>query len=664
MAAPNSDGGPRKKVRAFSPTAATMSRTDPSSVLPPETFSYLLSFLEPSALTRCARVSRAWNSICTDEAVWRYLAVQFGYCQSERAAQEASVGIRVVGSVLQQYDHSAEQAQSHDLLQATIQRYRSRNTTAYFDDCGTWRSLCCLLWRLECNWSGTDPIGLPTTGSNPDDDGHAEATSGTAEALPYLLPHHRLLHEKTCGAGVWRCKIDPEERTYIVTGQNGGIQVFDHSTNTLLWHIARTATRPSPHLEFSRGWMIFDRPGIGHFEVWRRESLVPDLGRAPDRGHYQRFTILSSTRPIRAYRFQFPYLCAASQDGFILIWDVPRQELVETIDFRNSPHRGGNINYIDFDNQFVFLNGLGAKSVSVFSRRTKSLVWNLSQHFASGQPPPTTWRLKQPAASTSPQSAFVRQQLVKAPPNLWQAGPNSMNWAQLTMTPYQIWSAVHPDLKTKTLLILGQGTVLLIRDYQKFFNHPDKPPELLVEIEFENLEEYYQQRVVGGVEEDLSDLGWNNPRMWETLGDAQLTVHEGKAVIVNDRALILDLTAGASATPDDGRGDVAAVQSTKQHCEDVPGSRSSSDDGSTQAEQTRDADADAGSGQKPAPPISVFCEANRPVRDSYRQCSSLQMDEVGVYMTADRDAFGEMHWGGVLDTLSDGKRILLHLDFS
>ncbi len=42
------------------------------------------------------------------------------------------------------------------------------------------------------------------------------------------------------------------------------------------------------------------------------------------------------------------------------------------------------------------------------------------------------------------------------------------------MTPYQIWSAVHPDLRTKTLLVLGQGTVLLIRDYKKFFNDPTK----------------------------------------------------------------------------------------------------------------------------------------------------------------------------------------------
>ncbi len=91
---------------------------------------------------------------------WRGLALRLGYLQSDRAAEERSSGIRVVATVLQKYDASVEQDEAEDLLQATIQRYRSRNTTAYFDDCDTWRSLCCRLWRLECNWSANDPNGL------------------------------------------------------------------------------------------------------------------------------------------------------------------------------------------------------------------------------------------------------------------------------------------------------------------------------------------------------------------------------------------------------------------------------------------------------------------------------------------------------------------------
>ncbi len=53
-----------------------------------------------------------------------------------------------------------------------------------------------------------------------------------------------------------------------------------------------------------------------------------------------------------------------------MLWNVPDEELIQSIDFRDSPHRDGNVNYIDFDDDFVFLNGVGAKSVSVYSRRT------------------------------------------------------------------------------------------------------------------------------------------------------------------------------------------------------------------------------------------------------------------------------------------------------
>lgn len=41
--------------------------------------------------------------------------------------------------------------------------------------------------------------------------------------------------------------------------------------------------------------------------------------------------------------------------------------------------------------------------------------------------------------------------------------------AQLLMTPVQSWSAVHPDFRTNTLVILGQTNVLLLRDYTSFF---------------------------------------------------------------------------------------------------------------------------------------------------------------------------------------------------
>ncbi|KAJ1041128.1 hypothetical protein NDA10_004999 [Ustilago hordei] len=682
-----------------------ISVADPSRRLPPETFSHILSFLKPPSLVRCAQVSRAWNEVCTDEAVWRALALRLGYCQLERAAEELESGIRVVASVLQRFDPNTEPDPSEDLLQATIQRYRSRNNTAYFDDCESWRSLCTCVWRLGLNWSPRQPTGVlkpaPMTRawetkavfrdldisalrrceSPPTTDREIAWVSERPKTISYLFPQRRVLHFKQNGSGVWRCKIDPEERTFIVTGQNGGIQVFDHSTKTLLWHIPRTATRSSSHLEFSRGWFIFDRPGIGHFEVWRSERLVPDLGRAPDRGHYQRFTILSSTRPIRAYRFQFPYLCAASQDGFITIWDVPQQEVVETIDMRDSAHRGGNITYIDFDDEFVFLNGIGAKSVSVFSRRTQRLVWSLGQHFASGASPPTTWSLKQCrlwGQGHEPvfwNPALMQRQLERAPPGPWQAGPNTMNSAQLTMAPYQIWSAVHPDLMTRTLLILGQGTILLIRDYKKFFRNPGQRPELFAEIEFENMPDYYHSHILNG-QEDWSGLGWNRRLLWVQRGDAQLTVHEGKAVIINHFPVFLDLNSEAAAMHF-GEGDTALEPETRSSANNLPDGSQYGPDQSVASpiasphrssdERNRNENSSERNETSARIPVLLYTQINGPVHDSYDRCSSVQMDEVGVYVTLDKDTTEfpveedeEMN----IDELTGDDRVLLHFDFT
>lgn len=613
-----------------------------------------MSFLDPPSVIRCARVSRSWNRMCIDEALWHQMTIRLDYHQPKRVAEEASSGIRAIASVLQNYDASAEQAASQNLLQATIQRYRSRNTTEYFDDCGTWRSLCCRLWRLDCAWSAKDPSGLAPwstklLGPDSPQSATAETASDVTETLPYLLPHFRVLEDDRVASGVWRCKIDPEERTYIVSHQKGGIRVFDHSSSTLLWHTASTETGTYRHLEFSRGWLIFDGQE-NSFEVWRRESLVPDLGRTPNRGHYQRFAFLNSERLFKAFRFQFPYLCAASRDGFVLIWNVPLQEVVETIDVRSSAHDAGNVVYVDFDNRFVFLSGSGAKSVSVFSRRTKRLVWSLGQHFASGKQPPTTWSLVKTDTTAYPHTAFVEQQLVRASPNLWQNGPNNIDFAQLVMSPYQQWVAIHPDLKTKTLLILGQGTILLLRDYQRFFDDQRKPPESFVEIEFYNLQDYFRRNRPRSIEGDYLHVGWNHASVWDTLGLPMLAVHEGRAVVVDRRAWILSLDAAESSS----------TQSNKAL---------------SQAEMPREADnlaearPDARSREEQAPPISVYCREDRRVsashwEESYAQCSSVQMDEVGVYMTADRYRPGAYARGGSWDATDRGRRVLVQLDFS
>jgi hypothetical protein len=43
------------------------------------------------------------------------------------------------------------------------------------------------------------------------------------------------------------------------------------------------------------------------------------------------------------------------------------------------------------------------------------------------------------------------------------------NFAQLMMAPIQRWSAVHPDFRSRTLVILSQTNVLVLRDYLTYF---------------------------------------------------------------------------------------------------------------------------------------------------------------------------------------------------
>ena len=108
---------------------------------------------------------------------------------------------------------------------------------------------------------------------------------------------------------VWRIKLDPFDESIITTGRRGGVRAMDAHTGEALWWIPVNQTGRFPHLEFSNGWMIFDR--LGYFEVWRSERLVEDLADEARRGAFQRFTILDPPRDVRAFRFQYPSLAVS-----------------------------------------------------------------------------------------------------------------------------------------------------------------------------------------------------------------------------------------------------------------------------------------------------------------------------------------------------------------
>lgn len=91
--------------------------------------------------------------------------------------------------------------------------------------------------------------------------------------------------------------------------------------------------------------MIFDRIGQGHLDVWRQ----PRPGEADDLqspGTFTFFTSLPSPRPTRAFRFQYPTLAVATQDGYIILWDIETQKVIQEMSLAGSMNADGNINYI------------------------------------------------------------------------------------------------------------------------------------------------------------------------------------------------------------------------------------------------------------------------------------------------------------------------------
>ncbi|KAF9512125.1 hypothetical protein BS47DRAFT_1394549 [Hydnum rufescens UP504] len=169
---------------------------------------------------------------------------------------------------------------------------------------------------------------------------------------PPVLPH--------------RIKLDPEERTVLSTTDVGGIIVRCEATSETLWSLSPTHVRSYAHLEYSNGFMIFDRPGNCH-EVWVRKSQIPHLAESfsfePDlwqqdasqsasleapsgdlRGQYAPYAVLHNPSHVRAYRFVYPFLLVASEHNCcVFIWDVPSRTVVETFSLRSAFSEEENI---------------------------------------------------------------------------------------------------------------------------------------------------------------------------------------------------------------------------------------------------------------------------------------------------------------------------------
>jgi len=161
----------------------------------------------------------------------------------------------------------------------------------------------------------------------------------------------------------------------MTTSKQGGLYVSDMKTSSVLWVLSSNYVRRCAHLEYSNGFIIFDRIG-GDKEVWRlmdmKEPKPPNFNRistpdttqmqefqaalnkassfAPDsdqysessslplhastsasRGRFEPYALLHMPDITTAYRFVYPTLLVGAFER-IYLWDVPMAKVVEVVE--------------------------------------------------------------------------------------------------------------------------------------------------------------------------------------------------------------------------------------------------------------------------------------------------------------------------------------------
>lgn len=364
--------------------------------VPTEVMLHTFSMLDIPTLAQSQRVSKKWLALTSDEKVWRKVAAS--HCllpcdtlsiddvvknispSQSRHLRNSHLTLDTHPSGRFPEDEEADvDIYSRAFLTSPLARLCSNG---YFDGLTCFQDLCKRFWCLERTWQPHSP-------SNP----HLDPEVRSIDAAPPIVwSQWNEMDDaiEEVGRDVWRIKVCPADNVLISTGQRGGVRVVDIETGRILWRLDNRLTRRFPHVEYDRGYMVLDRIGHGNFEVWSALSLDGQ----ERRGAFELYATLNSPRPIRALRFQYPYLGVASQDGHVLFWDVPQKKLVQTISLEGTPHVQANVNYIDFDDDWVFLVGVGAMCFSVLSRSTERVVFSLAEYLKKQLPPPRTFVLQ------------------------------------------------------------------------------------------------------------------------------------------------------------------------------------------------------------------------------------------------------------------------------
>ncbi|CDZ97311.1 F-box domain [Phaffia rhodozyma] len=178
---------------------------------------------------------------------------------------------------------------------------------------------------------------------------------------------------------VWRIKIDEEHNFVMTTSRLGNIYAMDSRTSEILEVIV--GVREYAHLEYDKGFMIFDTHFGNTLEVWRRTEDMSQDGQMSNPTENEASQQVSSTAfstrslfslyaeircpaSIRAYRFVYPILLIgsmSSQSAFL--WDIPEKRMVGSIDISSA--NMDLINYVEKTERHILI--LGLHYMSVFS---------------------------------------------------------------------------------------------------------------------------------------------------------------------------------------------------------------------------------------------------------------------------------------------------------
>ncbi|KAE8210373.1 hypothetical protein CF327_g5739 [Tilletia walkeri] len=483
------------------------------AALPPELAIEIFAFLDPGSLTRCTAVSKAWRNAIANDLIWRRVATeQLCLCPDETEVQDL----------------------------AALPSLKRWSASGHLAGLANFRQLCVRWQQVLVGWRGRrglieDQQGLDQSEPEPPEGTaairHPSLTGvskiqATSDTIGVMAPEGQL--------DIWRIKLDPEDRTLIATTRTGGLHVVDIETNQIVWQLGSHQIGSYKHLEGERGVLVMNRRGPDGeecFEVWVHRRLIPDEGNGE---LYQSRSIILTSQGVRASRFKWPIFCGMGELGTAFFWDLtdpdqPRQ--LNSIDASARHSHAREINYVDFDDQHLFLVGQYLDQVTIYDRTTGQVKWSMAAYLRQADAASLVRSYKMDfddliAQPTDPRLStfdfFERKLLPKEiDPQLKEkierGGAVAVGDGRFE------WVAIHPDEATGALFILGRLMLVIVPNFASLSESSCRVPIMAIEY-----------RTWGFHQSTF-------PMFSDVVHQLPLTVADGRALFVEANNILVDL---------------------------------------------------------------------------------------------------------------------------